>query len=680
MHSSNLSGTNSGMLSSDISAASQSPRNDQQGSAGAAKPAVVLIGNCQMGVMYQCFRMMAPRYSYEYIRGIDADTDEGLEKISAAQIIFAHATHQKEIDKSKSLNRAIFLPRITFSGFHPDIVQVTFKNRQPVPMPLMGYHSSIAIKAWMMGMGIEDAVRLFNRQVYEHLNFHDFWEPSLKALLEEGRVTAAPMEEFVQRWIDGGCFMHTINHPKLCAIADIARHAAKRAMLRLEIEDIESVLADPLLQGPVWPVYPELATRRRVKGSMMFKLDRQLKAISLDEFVAASYTTYGKYETGEIVCPRVDGPKYNSIVAAINTPVSKAHPYKELPDYHYWSRAISRTQMAQVDPIVHVDFNIEPDTRIGTAGSCFAQHLANRLSNAGLNYFVTEPAPVDMPKSEAAIRQFGLFSARYGNIYTARQMVQTFDRAFNKEDFATKVDWRRADGRFVDPFRPQVEPDGFASVDEMLAERAIHLRAVRELFGNLDVFVFTLGLTESWIGPHGYALPLAPGVVAGESGPDYRFHNFSVTEIFEDILNLAARLRDINSRARLLLTVSPVPLVATYENRHVLVSTTASKAALRSAADMAEREIDNVSYFPSYEIITGNFNKGEYFENDLRSVSQAGIDHVMRVFMSHYVNKRNTPIMSSESASTSDIEIREIIDANMKIVCDEEALDSYREH
>ena len=43
--------------------------------------------------------------------------------------------------------------------------------------------------------------------------------------------------------------------------------------------------------------------------------------------------------------------------------------------------------------------------------------------------------------------------------------------------------------------------------------------AVREMFERLDVFVFTLGLTEAWRSRiDGAVYPLAPDVVAGKMG------------------------------------------------------------------------------------------------------------------------------------------------------------------
>ena len=106
--------------------------------------------------------------------------------------------------------------------------------------------------------------------------------------------------------------------------------------------------------------------------------------------------------------------------------------------------------------------------------------------------------------------------------------MQLFERAYGQfrpqDEF-----WKRADGRLVDPFRPQIEPDGFATVEELRASRSAHFAAVRAMFETLDVLVFTFGLTESWRNrADGAIFPLAPGVAGGEfHGDRYEFVNFS---------------------------------------------------------------------------------------------------------------------------------------------------------
>jgi hypothetical protein len=310
------------------------------------------------------------------------------------------------------------------------------------------------------------------------------------------------------------------------------------------------------------------------------------------------------------------------------------HPYRHIAQSAHWRRAFDGIAPDRIELVAHAKFSLSRQDRIATAGSCFAQHIARHLERDGFHFYVTEPGhPIGSPAIRQA-HQYGVFSARYGNIYTARQLLQLFDRAAGTLSPVEDC-WRNDSGRYVDPYRPSIEAGGFSSKEEMQLDRAQHLRAVRTMFENLDVFIFTLGLTEHWRSAiDGSVFPVCPGVAGGTFLPDrHVFHNSSVSEVVDELRTFQGQLRQLNPRAKIILTVSPVPLMATLEQRHVLVSSTASKAILRVAADQLEREFSHIAYFPSYEIITASFSRGAYFAPDLRSVTEAGVEHVMRTFL-----------------------------------------------
>ncbi len=310
---------------------------------------------------------------------------------------------------------------------------------------------------------------------------------------------------------------------------------------------------------------------------------------------------------------------------------------QNLPEHCFWRELIAAPLPADVDPVVRAKFTISPSDKVATAGSCFAQHIARRLTREGFNYFVPEAAHPLFGPALAEQYGYGVFSARYGNIYTSRQLVQLLQRAYGmftpREQF-----WVGPDNRIIDPFRPRIQPNGFPCLAEFEADRQQHFAAVRRMVEELDVFVFTLGLTEGWVSrDDGAAYPLCPGVAGGTfDSARYRFVNLGVAEVISNIGWAIEFLRSKNPKARVILTVSPVPLAATAIDQSVLVSTIYSKSVLRVAAEELARERDYVAYFPSYEIIVGAYNRGAYFAPDLRSVTEAGVNHVMRLFMKHY--------------------------------------------
>lgn len=312
------------------------------------------------------------------------------------------------------------------------------------------------------------------------------------------------------------------------------------------------------------------------------------------------------------------------------------HPYRHLDDSAYWRRAVAAPG-AEVDPVAGPFLTLVRTDRVATAGSCFAQHIARHLAASGFNYLETESAHPIVPAEAARAAGYGLFTARYGNIYTTLQLLQLFDRAYGR--FVPAEDmWTAPDGvGVVDPFRPTIQPGGFASEGEMRADRAHHLARVRAAFETLDVLVFTLGLTEGWVSrSDGAAFPLCPGVAGGSFDPDrHAFRNLRTAEVRDQLGAFVERLRAVNPAARVILTVSPVPLAATASGNHVLPATIYSKAVLRAAAQEAAEDLPEVYYFPSYEIVTGPQARGRFFAEDLREVTEAGVARVMRVFLRH---------------------------------------------
>ncbi len=87
-----------------------------------------------------------------------------------------------------------------------------------------------------------------------------------------------------------------------------------------------------------------------------------------------------------------------------------------------------------------------------------------------------------------------------------------------------------------------------------------------------------------------------------------------------------------------------------------------------------------MDYFPSYEIITGNFSRGAYYENDLREVNSRGVAHAMRIFLEHYPSVAANPKREPERAAEPRVAPSPMADgpdAN-EIVCDEEVIERAR--
>jgi hypothetical protein len=208
------------------------------------------------------------------------------------------------------------------------------------------------------------------------------------------------------------------------------------------------------------------------------------------------------------------------------------NPYTHIADHGLWSKGVGMAPPGRLDPMT-THHRIEPGHRVATMGSCFAQHIARRLPALGLQHFVAEPAPLEMSERQAQDENYGVFSARYGNVYTVRQALQLFDRAFG--DFHPVNDvWEHQHG-FVDAFRPTITPRPLATAQEVRQSAQLHLRQAKRVFLESDWLVLTMGLTEAWVSRiDGAVYPLAPGVRGGAFTDEaYAFVNFGIDEVVE---------------------------------------------------------------------------------------------------------------------------------------------------
>jgi GSCFA family len=343
-------------------------------------------------------------------------------------------------------------------------------------------------------------------------------------------------------------------------------------------------------------------------------------------------------------------------------------PYHGYPDHQHWKKTVGAQDYATIDPVIRVPFTLARSDRIATAGSCFAQRMARHLRAKGYNYFITEPKPPFMPDAVAEQHHFGVFSARYGNIYTTRQLLQLMRRAFGK--FAPVDDHWEEDGRILDPYRPTVNRGGYPTLEDMHADRAYHLERVRVLVRKADVFVFTLGLTEAWTNAEdGAVYPVCPGCGGGSFDPKrHLFVNFNYREVTNDLRAAIKLMRKANPALKFILTVSPVSIAATGEDRHVLHSNLYSKSTLCAAANDVAREAEGIAYFPSYEIVAAPASRGRYYADDLRELTEEGVTHVMDIFTRHFLDG------ASEAAAPKPREDRaqRAHERSMQVICDEE--------
>lgn len=566
-------------------------------------------------------------------------------------------------------------PLLFFFGFSPDHTAVPLLPEfGAAPIDNM---SRIMLGAWRRGL-TQDATRaLFNPEfISAMVNYRDL-EAHRQSFVTSLEKYTPRANNLFDKWYDRGVFFHTGNHPKSYVFEDILRDILITHGVVFPDISLADVIPDPLLRQLAHPNLNHPRARNLLDNPHHVYV-RGGRVIPLDAMIAVTFAQLQE-QADRLLIKEPDLAQFDTAYTAWTgrTPEPMVNPYGGKPAQHFWSRVVAQPVPAAVTPGDALRPVIGRATRVATAGSCFAQHVARAMVSDGLTYYVAETAPEGMDAATATAQGYGLFSARYGNIYSTRQLLQLIRRAYGS--FTPLETAWPVEGGFIDPFRPNIG-ETFASVAALEAARQDHLAQVRRMFETLDVFVFTLGLTEGWVDRRdGAAYPVTLGAVTKQADPaHFAFQNLDYPAVKADLVAFLGELFAVNPKAQVVLTVSPVPLIATYGADDVLSATTYSKSVLRAAAGDVAALFDAVQYFPSYEIITGGFNRGAYFEDDLRGIRPEGVDHVMRVFRERLVTgavaaAAPEPTVAADKSAARDA-IADEIARQMSVVCDEELL------
>lgn len=292
-----------------------------------------------------------------------------------------------------------------------------------------------------------------------------------------------------------------------------------------------------------------------------------------------------------------------------------------------WSDVAGRFH---ADPVV-VDhqpkFEISPEALFFCLGSCFARNVEEHLIYRGVEVLSKR---VVSPKSEWPARANGLL-----NKFTTDSMLYEL-RGLNAS--LSDVESRLLET--AQGWRDMHLSPGLAATSlERALERRAYLAA--DYFPRLaraDVVVMTLGLNEVWLDRKvGERLNAAPGLWEVRREPErFALEITSVDENVAALEEVRARLKALNPAVKIIVTVSPVPMGATFSGRDVMVANMLSKSTLRAAADMFQMGKDDVDYFPSYEIVSLSSRPFAYGADCLH-VADRVVSQVMGAFLDAYM-------------------------------------------
>jgi len=250
-------------------------------------------------------------------------------------------------------------------------------------------------------------------------------------------------------------------------------------------------------------------------------------------------------------------------------------------------------------PQAQPSFKIDMTDKIFAIGSCFARNVEIELGHAGLNVTSNE-------RDLGIVGDSRTIPSNFFNKYSIHSIYTDLKWALEREtDIGDAAIYAlHKPGMYADLQlgMPKLE----FPVEDIRAFRSRYLDVMARV-ADADVIVITLGYVETW-----YDLELEHYLNSSPPQPLIKAHpgrfEFRVLS-YQDVLQTlhdihALLLKHRFKPLKMLLTVSPVPLLSTFRDMDVLVANTYSKSVQRAAIDEFIRDVEGVDYFPSYESVT----------------------------------------------------------------------------
>lgn len=288
-------------------------------------------------------------------------------------------------------------------------------------------------------------------------------------------------------------------------------------------------------------------------------------------------------------------------------------------------------------------FKIAASDKILTIGSCFARNIERALKQLNMNV-ISSFVP-------------GMLGAdNIVNKYTSRSILADLQMALSGRPL-TDEDLMRTIYVSEQGLARNLAFGGAGSAKgDALDLVLLTSRKFFEHLGNLrdaDVVIVTFGLVETWYDQkNGVYLNIAPSPSEVKANPGrFAVHVLSYEEIRSDMIEIFKLISEQGKPdVKILATVSPVPLHATFRTQDCLQANMYSKSVQRAALDEVLTKFSNVHYFPSYEMVALAAPSVAWVDDDFRHVRPETVDRIMRKVITAYIGSTVLPPEKAEIA------------------------------
>lgn len=262
--------------------------------------------------------------------------------------------------------------------------------------------------------------------------------------------------------------------------------------------------------------------------------------------------------------------------------------------------------------IPHALFEISHAQNGMSVGSCFSTNIGNRLHNA----------------------KFPILINPLGTIYNPVSIANTIDLLLGTKPFDEQHVFF-ANGVWQSYYLHT----SFSSIskDEVLQKFQAVKAEFQSKFKSLDYVILTLG--TSWV----YELKDTHQIVNNcHKTPASQFNRrrLSVAECASVLKDAIENLRKSNPNLQVIFTISPIRhwKDGAHENQ-------VSKSTLFLAIEELQNSLQNISYFPAYELLMDDLRDYRFYADDMLHPSDLAIEYIWEKFSETYFSKETKDLI-----------------------------------
>lgn len=265
---------------------------------------VGILFHCQHRMLADVLRMARPDldvidYDIGSLAENAARQEAGIAALAQCDVVLSlHLDHSWGTLATDTLTdvlpRTIILPGFGFAGFHPDTVYVRTSGGY-LPGFTHYYHSRIALAGFLDGRTALETAELFNALVMGRAGYLSAFEHERMLVCQSFERFGIDLKPHFDRWMERGCFMHSVDHPKGWCYADVALALLQYAGLVDRRATLDPAgIADGLRFHPTHPVLSPLARRLGVPAENSFKPSHpnEEHAVTLDRFIELEFECF----------------------------------------------------------------------------------------------------------------------------------------------------------------------------------------------------------------------------------------------------------------------------------------------------------------------------------------------------------------------------------------------------